>query len=53
MYSGVADRMQKKIVALAPLFMKGKAVAPPERKNTLSGSGTLSLHHFRHSNRCG
>lgn len=32
MYSGISDRMQKEITALAPSSMKVKIVAPPERK---------------------
>ena len=32
MFPGIADRMQKEIASLAPITMKIKVIAPPERK---------------------
>jgi len=32
MFPGIADRMQKELVNLAPSTMKIKIIAPPERK---------------------
>uniref|UniRef100_A0A2K5JIF5 CCDC144C-like coiled-coil domain-containing protein n=1 Tax=Colobus angolensis palliatus TaxID=336983 RepID=A0A2K5JIF5_COLAP len=49
MYSGMADRMQKEITALAPSTMKIKIIAPPERKYSVwvGGSIRASLSTFR------
>lgn len=49
MYPGVADRVQKEIVALAPSSMKVKVVAPPERKYSvwIGGSILASLSTFQ------
>lgn len=49
MYPGVADRMQKQIVGLAPSSMKVKVVAPPERKYSvwIGGSILASLSTFQ------
>jgi len=49
MYPGIADRMQKEIVALAPSTMKIKIVAPPERKYSvwIGGSILASLSTFQ------
>lgn len=49
MYPGVADRMQKEIVALAPSSMKVKVVAPAERKYSvwIGGSILASLSTFQ------
>merc|ERR1711968_336330 len=48
MYSGLADRMQKEISALAPAAMKVKIIAPPERKYSvwIGGSILSSLSTF-------
>ncbi|KAI6210442.1 Actin 2 [Aphelenchoides besseyi] len=53
MYPNIDDRMQKEITTLASSTMKIKIIAPPEHKNTPSGSVALSWLHSRHSNRCG
>jgi len=49
MYSGIADRMNKEITALAPPTMKVKIVAPPERKYSvwIGGSILASLSTFQ------
>ncbi|XP_068952103.1 beta-actin-like protein 2 isoform X1 [Petaurus breviceps papuanus] len=49
MYSGIADRMQKEILALAPSTMKIKVIAPPERKYSvwIGGSILASLSTFQ------
>lgn len=49
MYPGIADRMQKEIVALAPSSMKVKVVAPLERKYSvwIGGSILASLSTFQ------
>ncbi|KAM4875550.1 beta-actin-like protein 2 isoform 4-T4 [Thomomys bottae] len=49
MYPGIADRMQKEIVALAPGTMKIKIIAPPERKYSvwIGGSILASLSTFQ------
>lgn len=49
MYPGIADRMQKEIVALAPSSMKVKVVAPAERKYSvwIGGSILASLSTFQ------
>merc|ERR1712217_300006 len=41
MFEGIADRMQKEIVALAPPSMKIKVVAPPERKYSVWIGGSI------------
>jgi len=48
MYTGIQDRMQKEVVALAPSTMKIKIVAPPERKYSvwIGGSILASLSTF-------
>jgi actin beta/gamma 1 len=49
MFTGIAERMQKEIVALAPPSMKIKIVAPPERKYSvwIGGSILSSLSTFQ------
>ena len=49
MYPGIADRMQKEMVALAPSTMKIKIIAPPERKFSvwIGGSILASLSTFQ------
>ncbi|XP_061249460.1 beta-actin-like protein 2 isoform X2 [Bos javanicus] len=49
MYPGIAERMQKEIVALAPSTMKIKIIAPPERKYSvwIGGSILASLSTFQ------
>uniref|UniRef100_A0A8C6R8Z6 Actin n=1 Tax=Nannospalax galili TaxID=1026970 RepID=A0A8C6R8Z6_NANGA len=49
MYPGIADRMQKEIMALAPSTMKIKIIAPPERKHSawIGGSILASLSTFQ------
>jgi len=49
MYTGIADRMQKEMEALAPPTMKIKIVAPPERKYSvwIGGSILSSLSTFQ------
>ncbi|EDW42041.1 GM24236 [Drosophila sechellia] len=47
--SGIADRMQKEITALAPSTIKIKIIAPPERKYSvwIGGSILASLSTFQ------
>jgi actin-related protein len=49
MFEGIADRMTKEIVNLAPSSMKFKVVAPPERKYSvwIGGSILASLSTFQ------
>ncbi|XP_064232060.1 beta-actin-like protein 2 isoform X2 [Aotus nancymaae] len=49
MYPGIADRMQKEIITLAPSNMKIKIIAPPERKYSvwIGGSILASLSTFQ------
>jgi actin len=49
MFDGIAERMQKEIIALAPPTMKIKVVAPPERKYSvwIGGSILSSLSTFQ------
>jgi len=49
MYPGIADRMQKEIVNLAPSTIKIKIIAPPERKYSvwIGGSILASLSTFQ------
>ncbi|XP_062942985.1 beta-actin-like protein 2 isoform X2 [Cynocephalus volans] len=49
MYPGIADRIQKEIVTLAPSTMKIKIIAPPERKYSvwIGGSILASLSTFQ------
>ncbi|RYP12529.1 hypothetical protein DL765_007265 [Monosporascus sp. GIB2] len=49
MYPGLADRIQKEIVALAPSGMKVQIIAPPERKYStwIGGSILASLSTFQ------
>jgi len=49
MFPGIADRMQKEIVNLAPSTMKIKIIAPPERKYSvwIGGSILASLSTFQ------
>ena len=49
MFTGIAERMTKEIVALAPQSMKIKVVAPPERKYSvwIGGSILASLSTFQ------
>jgi len=48
MFAGIADRMQKELVNLAPSTMKIKIIAPPERKYSvwIGGSILSSLSTF-------
>ena len=48
-FDGIAERMEKEIVALAPAAMKIKIVAPPERKYSgwIDGSILTSLSTFQ------
>jgi len=49
MFPGMADRMHKELVALAPSTMKVKIIAPPERKYSvwIGGSILSSLSTFK------
>jgi hypothetical protein len=49
MFPGIADRMQKELVNLAPSTMKIKVLAPPERKYSvwIGGSILASLSTFQ------
>jgi len=49
MFEGIAERMEKEVVALAPSSMKIKIVAPPERKYSvwIGGSILSSLSTFQ------
>ena len=49
MYSGIADRMRKELMYLAPSTMKIMIVAPPERKYAawIGGSVLASLSTFQ------
>ncbi|KAI0954331.1 actin [Taiwanofungus camphoratus] len=49
MFPGIADRLQKEIMALTPPSMKVKIVAPPERKYSvwIGGSILASLSTFQ------
>jgi len=49
MYEGIAERLNKEMVALAPSTMKIKVVAPPERKYSvwIGGSILASLSTFQ------
>jgi len=49
MFSGIADRLQKELVNLAPSTMKIKVIAPPERKYSvwIGGSIMASLSTFQ------
>jgi len=49
LYQGIADRMQKELVELAPNTMKIKIIAPPERKYSvwIGGSILASLATFQ------
>jgi actin beta/gamma 1 len=49
MYDGIADRVTKEMVALAPPTMKIKVIAPPERKYSvwIGGSILSSLSTFQ------
>jgi len=49
MFPGIADRMQKELVKLAPSTMKIKIIAPPERKYSvwIGGSILASLSTFQ------
>jgi actin-related protein len=49
MYGGIAERLQKEMVALAPATMEIKVVAPPERKYSvwIGGSILASLSTFQ------
>ncbi|RZC38846.1 hypothetical protein BDFB_000723 [Asbolus verrucosus] len=49
MFTGIADRIQKEIAALAPASMKIKIIAPPERKYSvwIGGSILASLTTFQ------
>ncbi len=48
MYSGIAERLNKEVVSLAPSSMKIKVIAPPERKYSvwIGGSILSSLSTF-------
>jgi len=49
MFPGIADRMQREITSLAPVTMKIKIIASPERKNSIwiGGSILASLSTFQ------
>ncbi|XP_041356594.1 actin, muscle-like [Gigantopelta aegis] len=49
MFPGIADRMQKEISNFAPVSMKIKVIAPPERKYSawIGGSILASLSTFQ------
>jgi actin-related protein len=49
MFEGIAQRLEKEMVALAPPTMKIKVVAPPERKYSvwIGGSILASLSTFQ------
>ncbi|KAH9260562.1 actin-2 [Batrachochytrium salamandrivorans] len=49
MYEGIAERLNKEMVALVPNTMKVKVVAPPERKYSvwIGGSILASLSTFQ------
>merc|ERR1711916_233238 len=49
MFAGIADRMQKELIALAPQTMKIKIIAPPERNYSvwIGGSILASLSTFQ------
>ena len=49
MYPGMADRIQKELMALAPSTMKIKVIAPPERKYSVWIGGSIlgSLSTFQ------
>lgn len=49
MFPGIADRMQRELIALAPSSIKIKIVAPPERKYSvwIGGSILASLSTFQ------
>jgi len=49
MYPGIADRMNKEMIAVAPPTMKVKVIAPPERKYSvwIGGSILASLSTFQ------
>jgi len=49
MYEGIAERLTKEMVSLAPSTMKIKVVAPPERKYSvwIGGSILASLSTFQ------
>jgi actin-related protein len=48
MYKGIAERLNKEVVALAPSSMNTKVIAPPERKFSvwIGGSILSSLSTF-------
>lgn len=43
MFQGIAERMQKELVAVAPSGMRVKVIAPPERKYSAWIGGS---HYF-------
>jgi len=49
MFPGLADRLHKEIIGLAPSGMKVKTIAPPERKYSIwiGGSILASLSTFQ------
>jgi len=49
MFGGIAERLNKEVVALAPSSMKIKVIAPPERKYSvwIGGSILSSLSTFQ------
>ena len=49
MFPGIADRLQKELIALAPSNMRVKIIAPPERKYSvwIGGSILASLNTFQ------
>jgi actin len=48
MFNGIAERLNKEVLALAPSSMKIKVIAPPERKYSvwIGGSILSSLSTF-------
>ncbi len=49
MFPGIADRMKKELISLAPSTVKVKVIAPPERKYSawIGGSILASLSTFQ------
>jgi actin-related protein len=47
MYHGIADRMQKEIIALAPSTIMIKIIAPSEHSVWIGGSILASLSTFQ------
>ena len=54
MFPGIADRLRKELVDLAPSSMKVKVVAPPERKYSVWIGGSIlgASHIFSEKTKC-